>query len=205
MKLYIVRHGQSVHNAKDFHQPGDTPLSKEGIKQAEFLAKRFLHIPIGIIFSSDLERTKQTAEKISKVLQKEIHFDSNLREIKRSTEIVNKSSQDKKVLAIQDEIQKHIEDPNWHYSDEENFFDLKKRVENFIETLSQRKEEKVLLVSHGVTIRMIIGVLIFQEQLNPRFFTKMTQSFLTRNSGITLLEKEKDIWRLITWNDHAHL
>lgn len=74
--LYIVRHGETEANVKDIvsgHSESD--LTKKGKKQAQDLAGQFKDISFDAIFSSDLERAKQTAEIIS--LEKKLLVNTN--------------------------------------------------------------------------------------------------------------------------------
>ena len=70
MKLYLVRHGQTEHNASSLHQDEKVELSKQGKKQAIILAKRFSKIPIELIYSSPMNRARKTAEVINKKIKK---------------------------------------------------------------------------------------------------------------------------------------
>ena len=72
MKLYLVRHGESLGNQRKAHQTPTTPLSEIGLSQAKVLAHRFSKIPIDIIFSSSYTRAQQTAEQIALINKKKI-------------------------------------------------------------------------------------------------------------------------------------
>lgn len=64
--LYIVRHGETEWNLKGIiqgHQ--DSALTPQGINQAKKLGKHLKDIKFDFAFSSDLLRTKKTAELIS--------------------------------------------------------------------------------------------------------------------------------------------
>ena len=74
MQLYLIRHGESISNKTHVHGKSKDGLSQEGRKQAELVAKRFLTIPIDLIISSTLERTKETAAIINAYLKKPIEF-----------------------------------------------------------------------------------------------------------------------------------
>ncbi len=74
MNIYLVRHGESELNKVSVHQTEDTPLSPEGIKQANKLAERIKKLKIDFIYSSPYKRAKQTAEIISKKLKKPIEY-----------------------------------------------------------------------------------------------------------------------------------
>lgn len=64
--IYIVRHGETEYNIQGIMQGGnvDSPLTANGIKQAESLSKIFKDIEFDLFFSSDLERARKTAEII---------------------------------------------------------------------------------------------------------------------------------------------
>ncbi len=204
MKVYFVRHGESVHNAEMVYQPADSALSQKGIKQAEILANRFKLIPVDIIFSSPFERTRQTAEVIKKTVQKEVVYTELLQEIRRPLAIVGRTQEDPEVQIIFDIINNHSNDSNWHYGEEENFSDLKKRGEKFLQLLESRTEDYVLCVTHATVLRMIV-CLMMNKNLTPEQFQQFWSFFLTKNTGITLCVREEGVWKLITWNDHAHL
>ena len=66
MKVYFVRHGESVLGEQK-HQLPESPLSEIGIKQAATIAQRFTHIPIDLILTSSYTRAIQTAQAIEKI------------------------------------------------------------------------------------------------------------------------------------------
>lgn len=206
MKLYFVRHGETTYNANKIYQPANSELSEEGQRQAKFLAKRFINIHIGAVFSSDYTRAVQTAEIINRTLKREVIYSDLLREFRRPSVVVEKSGADADIMEIKRQIGEHIHDPHWHHSDEENFFDIKKRVEKFLALAALRQEEHILIVTHGVFIRFVVSLLIFEDALTPDLFLRFRDAVHLKNTGITLCERsEQGKWELITWNDHAHL
>lgn len=122
MIVYFVRHGESEGNATNTHQSKTTPLSDIGKDQAKLLAKRFRHIPVDTIIASDYLRTQQTAEILNQEIQKNLELTPLLREFKNPSEIQGKKSNDPLVMEIKKQVLQHKNDPNWHYSDDENFF-----------------------------------------------------------------------------------
>src|SRR5689334_13096546 len=66
MKLYLVRHGETDHNASRTHQNSEERLSAKGEQQAAALGKRFKSIPIELLVASPFIRTQQTADEIVK-------------------------------------------------------------------------------------------------------------------------------------------
>ena len=82
MKIYLVRHGESIANAKGIHQGQkiDTSLSKKGLEQAKKIAERLKDENFEIIYSSDLKRAYETAKEIVKLHNLKIVKDRRLRE-----------------------------------------------------------------------------------------------------------------------------
>lgn len=61
--ILLVRHGQTPTTGKIL--PGRAPglyLSEDGVEQAQRVAERLAELPVTAIYSSPMERTKQTAE-----------------------------------------------------------------------------------------------------------------------------------------------
>ncbi len=204
MKIYFVRHGEGEHNVKKLYSNPQFDLTKKGKKQAETIGKRVSNLPIEIIISSSYKRTIQSAEIINKFLNKEIVLSDLAIEIVRPKEIAGKLQGDSDVIKIKQQMEENFDNPNWHYSDEENFFDLKSRAEKFISYLEELKQKHILVVTHLHFIRMVVLVMLFGDNLSAPIFLKATKSLEMKTSGLTICEKN-DRWKLITWNDHAHL
>jgi broad specificity phosphatase PhoE len=73
MKLFLIRHGDTKII------DGEAKLTKKGILQSKELAKRLKDLKIDQIYSSDLERAKETAKEYSENFVE----DKRLREIYR--------------------------------------------------------------------------------------------------------------------------
>lgn len=205
MKIYFVRHGESILNLQEIHQNGAVPLSKEGLKQAKRVGKRLAKMPVDSIISSPFERARQTAELIGEAMEKQIAFSSLFVEIKRPTEIEGRPVHDPEVVTIKNMIVENWHDPSWRHSDEENFYDLKDRAIKALKYLTTLKGENVVVVIHGEILRMLVSIMIFGEDLDASQFKKMRVFFNLSNTGLTICEYEKNTWKLVTWNDHAHL
>lgn len=207
MKIYFVRHGQTEHNVQFLHQNENTTLSEEGIRQAEILAKRFSKIPVDVIFASPMQRTKQTAEIINKKLKKEIIYSDLIREWKRPAEFEGKVNRDPEILEIYKLANIHQDDPNWHYSDEENFIEYKNRIKKFLDFLTTEvKQENVLIVSHAGPIKLITFLMALGDMVRPETFYGFADTFRIYNTSITFCEKKEDgIWSIEAFNDHRHL
>ncbi|MBI4120834.1 MAG: histidine phosphatase family protein [Parcubacteria group bacterium] len=208
--IYFVRHGETPSNIDRIHQGHDEPLSKSGQKQAETVAERLTRVSFDIIISSDYKRALETAQAINEKTKKSVVESPLFREMKIPSEFVQKSHSDPETIRGWEMIDEHWNDAGWHYSDEENFSDLRKRAGEAISFLEGRSEENILVVTHSTFLIMIIGVMM-DPRLTPSFFTDLYEFFVTRNTGITWCQQghphaeNPNKWQLITWNDHAHL
>ena len=205
MKIYFIRHGESEWNARGLHQHEGIPLSTKGEDQTVQLAKRFLKIQVDRIVASPFERTKQTAEAISSLINKPIDYNTIFREVKRPTSVIGKSYTDSEALSIRNLMSENFEEEDWHHSDEENFFDFKNRGLEALKFLESLNDKNVLVVSHSEMIKMVIALMMFGDKLLPVEFLSVANFFRTSNTGITVCEYKKSKWDMYTWNDHAHL
>lgn len=204
MRVYIVRHGETGDNAKKLYMGSDSPLSDIGKKQAQTLAERFKEIPVDFILSSPYERAKQTAETIKEATQKELEFDDDLKEISRPSKFHGRSWNEPEIKEIRDMILEKWHDKDWHYADEENFNDLLVRSLRLITKLESLNHENILLVTHEGFMKMLVAAMMFGKNLNHKLFDELYNFLSVKNTGITVVEKIEN-WKLITWNDHAHL
>jgi len=145
---WILRHGQARSNQQRFVSSWPervyNPLTKKGKNQIKAVIPSLKKKDITMIFSSDLTRTKQTAEMVSRALGLRIKFDQRLREIGMG--IYN--GRDEKLWNdfFQTNTQRFFKRPLGG----ENYRDVKKRVTAFIKEIDKKYQgENILLISHG--------------------------------------------------------
>ncbi len=80
MSIFIARHGETNDNAQRIIQLPTSALSCNGQQQAEQLAQRLTTMNITKILSSDYERAKNTALKVSELTGVKVELNVNLRE-----------------------------------------------------------------------------------------------------------------------------
>lgn len=209
-KIYFVRHAESEGNVGPLRQGPSTPLSKRGIKQAEFVAKRFETILIDRILTSPQKRAEHTADEINKVLKKPIEYTDLLFERRRPSVQIGMPKDDPLMLKLDDELNVNFHNAEWRHSDEETFEDLKSRVLTLFAYVETFPEDNILLVSHGIFLRMFTAVVIMGAELTSHQFWNFLLALEPDNAGITVFEQTKygdyePRFRLVTWNDHAHL
>ena len=91
------------------------------------------------------------------------------------------------------------------HSDEENFIDFKKRLVKFNELLSKERSESILVVTHGYVIKFLFGLFLFDEKFDWEQALKLFGLLKIKTTGLTVFEKDGREWKLVTWNDIAHL
>lgn len=204
--IYIVRHGESEGNAGPYHGTFDVPLTEKGIAQAKLVAKRARSLGAEVLVSSTMTRAKQTTDHILDEVPLPVEYSDLLIERRRPSEILGKLKEDPKNIAIIQAVIDNYCVPGWKYSDEENFEDLKIRAKQAVDLLDARSENTILVVSHGLFTRMIVGHILFGEQFSAEEGNALIYNMATTNTGITTLGKQEGgSWRLLTWNDQAHL
>ncbi|MFT5174539.1 MAG: broad specificity phosphatase PhoE [Gammaproteobacteria bacterium] len=80
MRIYLIRHGETIFNANRTVQFGDTPLSERGLEQARQLGEYMRDEPITAILSSDYERAHRTAKAVQRTTGAPLHIRTSLRE-----------------------------------------------------------------------------------------------------------------------------
>lgn len=169
MNIFFIRHGESIDALNRVVQREDTSLSEKGIKQVEECVKDLKDINFEYIASSPYRRAIQTSEIVLNELgikYKPILLDI-LKEARRPSEIIGRSKEDEYVKDILNDIESNHTDPNWKYSDEESFIDIKNRVLELREYLIGLDKDNVLLFSHGHLIRMFYLLIKEGETLDP--------------------------------------
>jgi broad specificity phosphatase PhoE len=155
-RYFILRHGESTRNvekrASCWPEKIKSPLTEKGIRQVGKTAKELKEKKIDLIFSSDLLRTKQTAEIVSKKIGVKIKTDKRLREV--NVGILNNKQIDE-IGRFWDKERKLS--PSEHYKKRfkiapdkgENYIQLEKRMFDFFKEIEKKYEGKnILIVSH---------------------------------------------------------
>ncbi len=208
--VYLVRHGESEANTDPILRGPEAPLTEKGREQASLLAERAAKLPIEIIIASKFTRSIQTAEIIQKKVNQPIESVPLFGERTHPTRHYGQHRDDPTVIK---EIKTMIENltlPNFRLSDEENFEDLKERATQAVRYLENRPENNILVVSHGAFIRFVVGIVLFEDNFNGYESKRLLLAAQTKNTGITVLafdpaNEKFAAWRLLVWNDHAHL
>ncbi len=204
-KIHFVRHGRTSGNEIGLWQTFDQTLSDFGREQAKKVSKKLKNIKADTIITSDMDRALETATIINMEIGLEVIPTKLLHEIHRPSVVRGKLKTDPDTVLVMDEVKKHWVDGSWKHSDEENFFDLKNRVESALRHITDLPGEVVVAVTHEFVLRMIFAVTLFGEKLTPELFGSIVKFLLVENTGVSTFIYDKGSWKLLSWNDHSHL
>ncbi len=206
--IYFVRHGETELNAKGVRQGPKGHLTEKGRAQALETAKRFPKKKgrPQIIISSPYERTRETAQIIAEELKMKIEYSDLLVERKNPSEIVGHSGAERDVRNIVDRIDNSFHEDTLRYSDEENFTDLKERARKLLVFIKSRREDRIMMVSHGIFLKMVVSYMLLSENLTASEYNELSYLNPINNAGIAICSYQghwfiKDEWKLIVWND----
>ena len=158
MIIYLMKHGQT-----DWDLNGrilswkDVPLNQTGILQVQKAAGKLKNIDLATIYSSDLKCAKKTADIISAALDLPVHYTKRLREMNfGKASGVKKSDLEAKFPHIFPAFN-DIKNPERYavaYPEGETIGEVQQRFIKFISRLNEEKHTNVLLITHGMLIRM---------------------------------------------------
>lgn len=206
MKIYFVRHGESEDDLADIHQQQDSPLSDLGRHQAVAVSHFFQSVPFDVLLTSPLLRARQTAEQIAKHTDVDLEEEELLAEVRRPSELLGNKRTDPAFDSLRKLLKEKWTYPAWHYSDEENFHEVKRRAKELLRVLSSRKEQTIVAVTHGHFLTMVFLVMVFGKEVNPYEYEMFDQFAHMDNAAVTMCELlESKKWKMRMWNEQQHL
>ena len=164
MRLFIVRHAESLVNVQGkMMSSTDLPLTEKGLRQAEaaksYLGNILSPFVFHQVFSSPLLRAKQTAEIISdnRTIIEECR---DLREMDLGL-LEGLTWEERAAQYPEIDIDHKLSESTLPGG--ESFRDMQVRCKNFLSSLDFNAARNVLIVSHGITIRVLINCLLGKD------------------------------------------
>jgi len=196
LRIYIIRHGETIANKDQIFQGwSDWPLNENGIKLAELTAEHFKDVKFDICFSSSLKRAKQTAEimvKGSANPNTPIIIDDRIKEINGG--IYEGFSLKGKMKPIDVfTFVSFLKFPHLalRFKNGESIRDVEKRSQNFLNELAKKDYETVLVSTHGCCMRAMLNKLYD----NPSVFWRGQVPF---NCAVNIVDVVDGKMNLIT-------
>ncbi|MEJ2449637.1 MAG: histidine phosphatase family protein [Gammaproteobacteria bacterium] len=148
MQILFMRHGQTNYNLFGLcnDDPGrDVYLTTTGIAQAEAAAERLRQTPLDMIVTSELPRTRQTAEIVNRYHQLELRQHPALNDIRSGFDGQPVSEYFAAIAA----------DPlHLAVNGGESLLSHKQRVLGYLDWLRQQPAQAVLSIAHEETLRV---------------------------------------------------
>lgn len=211
--VYFLRHGESSANATRVRLGEATPLTERGRRQARKAGRRLDALTIERVIISPFVRTRETFAEIERHFGgTPVEYSPLVVERRNPSVMLGRKIEDAEMEAIWKEIGTHYHIPGWRHSDEENFEDLRERAKATLEYLEALPEKYILVVTHGMYMKMLLAHILLGEALNGRiFWDKFVPAKTVENTGLLTVEYadryhgDGRYWKLVSWNDHAHL
>ena len=203
MRIYLVRHGESIANANGIVQGQlDFDLTKKGENQAQKLAKRLKKYSFDYIYTSPLKRAHRTAKAINHYHNKQLLTDNRIKEISNGVQQGRSSH-----TLPQNLYNQYRKNPDFKFEKGESMNEVIIRVKEFYEELIQNHYgHDILIVAHGGVIRAFMALIHNKEQLNDREYETLRKEWVSYNTSLFEIDvTNPQTPQLITKNCKKHL
>ncbi|MCL4417943.1 MAG: phosphoglycerate mutase family protein [Actinobacteria bacterium] len=192
--FYLIRHGQKESI------PFDPPLTKVGLKQAEFTAEFLKDIDFQEAISSPKLRTKQTAEIIAKPHSLNVTSDSRLVE---RVEWENDESFDEFLTEWnKTDIDRNYQ-PKKGTSSSKNGEQIKQLLDEFS---TKHLNGNILIVTHGGTIGDLLRRLFTEQAIYHKTEPLSGAKYIDiLECSVTTIQKSDKKYELLKLGDISHL
>ena len=197
-EIILIRHGETEWNSQQRMQGhSNSDLSSVGQAQIQALGQWMKNVPFDLIYSSDSLRAKQTAEAITQFSGHELKIDLRLREKNLG---VFEGLTSEEARERHPEVFRLLKTAGSKYviDEGESTQQLQDRALEIVDEIRiKHPEERVLLVTHGGFIRVVMKHSLGLSLETPT-------RFLIRNTGVFRLVWE-DKWIVSQMGGVSHL
>jgi probable phosphoglycerate mutase len=199
-RIFLVRHGSTILTAEDrFAGATDVPLSDEGREQAGHLASRLSEVEIAAAYASPQARAAETARILAKPHDLDVQLLPQLREISHGHwEEMTRREVDARFPA---EASAWNDDPYTFAPEggETGLAVTARALPAILEIVQRHQGERVIVVSHKATIRLLLSSLL---GFDPRRY----RDNLGQNpAALNIVDfREPTRARLTLFNDTSH-
>ncbi len=204
MKIFLIRHGESIQNTKENNKIGlpdhKVYLTEKGMIQAHeagefllnYLVDNNIDLSNSVMWISPYERTRQTAKIINDYI--------NIEKVKEDITLIEQRYglfSDKEIRMIRKMYPDEFKYYDNYYKNEGKFYaklpqgespyDVALRTKQFLETIYRDKEDTLFIVTHGAVIKTFI---LNYFHYSPEWYSKEPTP---RNCSIRLVESNDRI------------
>jgi len=204
LQVYLVRHGETQWNAERRIQgQSDSALTEKGVRQAEQVAERVKTLGITHVISSDLGRTRHTAEIIARACGVDVTLDARLRELdmgvleRRNLDTLNDEEEGWRRQLVNGTADGRIPEG-------ESMLEMSERMHAALNAcLDLPSGSRPLLVSHGMALGCLVSTILGLPAWAER-------RLRLRNCSISRVDHQQSPWLASGWvvetaGDISHL
>lgn len=203
MKIYFIRHGETVWNTlKIFQGSSNSNLTEKGIEQAKKLGERLKNTKITAFYSSPLGRAIETSKLIIGERGIEISKIDEFREIGLGkVEGLPRVEFEKKYPKEFYDFFNNPKEYNPSKYEGESYYELFNRVENGLKKIvtKHKKNDIILVVCHGVTLKGIFKII---RNMN---FDEVKDVEVPENTSVSIVDYDNGKYKIEVFSDISHL
>lgn len=204
LQVYLVRHGETEWNAiRRIQGQSDSPLTVKGEHQAHLVGKRVHREGITHVFTSDLGRTRRTAQIIADACGCDVIMDARLRELHMG--VLEERLIDSLTPQEEQWRQQMVDGTaDGRIPQGESMTELAARMHAALEScLTLPAGSKPLIVSHGIALGCLISTVLGLPAYAER-------RLRLRNCSLSRVDYQRSPWLAPGWvvettGDVAHL
>ena len=203
MKIYFIRHGETVWNTKKIFQgSSNSPLTEKGRCQAAKLGEKLKDVPFVTFYSSPLGRTMETTELIKNGRDIRVKYMDEFKEI--SVGQMEGVPREKFETEYPKQYHDFFFNPK-EYSPElyggESYNKLIERVKVGLDKVVKNHKENdiVAIVSHGVTLKAIFKI------VNNMSFEELGNFPVPKNTSLSIVDYTDGKYTVELFSDISHL
>ncbi len=193
-RILLIRHAETAEPGRFHGAESDVPLGVLGREQAAIVAREFARTHPDALFSSAMTRALETANPIGRACGLEVEVVPALHE--RRMGPLSGVPRAEGIAAYED-AKAHWASGDLSFTHEggESYVDIRTRVvPPFLEIARRHAGQTVIVVAHGVVIRVLLTTLL--ERYSPRDFDRIGIA----NCGINDLRFDGSRWRAESLN-----
>ncbi|STO31745.1 Alpha-ribazole phosphatase [Fusobacterium necrogenes] len=203
MKIYFIRHGETVWNTlRIFQGSSNSPLTEKGKKQAKKLGERLKNIEFTSFYSSPLGRTLETSRLIIGSKNIKIKTIDEFKEI--SVGKMEGVSREEFKTKFPEQFHNFFFNPKDYdptpYSGE-TFSELLNRVEKGLKKVTDKhkKDDIVVIVTHGMTLKGIFKI------IKNVSFDELGKLEVPQNTSLSIVDYTDGKYTIEMFSDISHL
>ena len=198
--IYLIRHAEAEGNLyRRIQGHWNGQITPRGQRQIDALAERFRAVPIDAVYSSDLQRTRDTAGAILKYHDLTLETTPRLREVCLGV-WEGRPWGDVEYESPEQMFYFNHDPARWEIPEAERYHDAQARMRAVLAEIAARHEgQTVAAVSHGMAIRVFLAAALGVPS------AEIDRLPHGDNTAVTCLRYESGEPEVVFYNDASHL